>query len=69
MSSFKKYFSYGRVICLCGINNVYFSGTRDDWVKLIEKTTYLNKYDIDGELKKYVSHIEVILKNFLNNYD
>lgn len=57
------------MICGCGLDNIYFAGTREDWVKLLEKTVYLNKYDVDGELKKYVSHMEVILKNFLNTYD
>lgn len=57
------------MICGCGLDNIYFAGTREDWVKLLEKTIYLNKYDVDGELKKYVSHMEVILKNFLNTYD
>lgn len=69
MSSFKKYFSYGRMICGCGLNNIYFAGKRDDWVKLLEKTVNLNKYDVDGGLKKYVSHMEVILKHFLDTFD
>ena len=54
---------------MCGINNIYFDGTRDDWVKLLQKTIHLNKYDVDGKLKKYVSHMEVILKKFLDTYD
>lgn len=27
MNSFKEYFNYSRVICACGINNIYFAGT------------------------------------------
>jgi hypothetical protein len=34
MSSFKQYFSYGRMILGCGLNNIYFAGTREDWVKV-----------------------------------
>lgn len=37
MASFKKYFSYERQISRCGINNVYFAGTREDWTKVQEK--------------------------------
>ena len=37
MSSFKKYFSYGRMILGCGLNNIYFAGTRDDWLKVLAK--------------------------------
>jgi len=37
MSSFKKYFSYGRMILGCGLNNIYFAGTREDWLKVNSK--------------------------------
>ena len=62
MNSFKKYFSYGRRILACGINNIYFDGTREDWVKVHKKLINLRQYDVDGVLKKYVDHVEVILK-------
>ena len=69
MASFKKYFTYEKMECGCGLNNIYFAGTRKDWVKVLDKTTNLIKYDVDGGLKEYVSHMEVILKNFLDTYD
>jgi len=69
MNTFKKYFSYGRIICSCGINNIYFEGIREDWVKLIAKTENLAKYDVDTELTKYIENILPILKQFLNTWD
>lgn len=69
MNSFKKYFSYGRMIMCCGINNVYFEGVRDDWVKLIKKTENLTQYDVDTKLTKYVQCILTILRKFLDTWD
>lgn len=69
MNSFKKYFSYGRAICCCGINNVYFQGIREDWTKLINKTENLAQYDVDGQMKKYIDHILIILNQFVNTWD
>jgi hypothetical protein len=57
MSSFKQYFSYGRMILGCGLNNIYFAGVREDWLKVNSKLKNLNQYDVDGELKKYVEHV------------
>lgn len=54
---------------MCGLNNIYFAGTRDDWVKVQQKLNYLTKYDVDGALKKYISHVDEILKNFIETYD
>lgn len=53
----------------CGINNVYFGGIRDDWLKLIHKLNSLNKYDVDGVLKKYIKNVEIILQKFLDTFD
>jgi hypothetical protein len=69
MNSFQKYFKYTKSVCSCGINNVYFQGIRDDWVKLIKKTENLEQYDVDSVLKKYVTHVLVILNKFLDTWD
>ena len=53
----------------CGINNVHFDGTRDDWVKVPQKLLFLKQYDVDGLLKKYVDHVAVILQKFIDTYD
>lgn len=41
MGSLKKFFTYGRMILGCGLNNIYFAGTREDWVKVGSKLQYL----------------------------
>lgn len=69
MNSFKKYFTYGRMILGCGISNVYFQGTRNDWVKLIGKACTLRKYDVNGKLSFYLDKIQDILIEFLNTWD
>lgn len=66
----KKFFRYERDIGLaCGINNVYMAGTREDWAKMIPKLENLIQYDVDGDIKKYISHMRIILQNFLDTYD
>jgi hypothetical protein len=69
MNSFKQYFSYGRMICSCGINNIYFEGNRDDWEKLIKKTSNLSKYDVNGVLLSYIEKIIIIFTEFLKTFD
>jgi hypothetical protein len=57
MNSFKKYFDYTRMICACGIQNIHMGGSLDDWEKLAKKVSYLNEFDVDGQLKKYVRRL------------
>ncbi len=54
---------------MCGINNVYFEGTREDWVKVLDKLNFLVKYDVDGKLKEYISHMTTVLEKFISTYD
>lgn len=53
MAAFKKYFEYEKFGITCGIENVYFDGTREDWVKVGEKLKNLRKYDVNGKLTRY----------------
>lgn len=70
MNSMKKFFKYERDIgILCGVNNVYMAGTREDWAKMIPKLEKINMYDVDGALKKYIDHMKIILINLLDTYD
>jgi hypothetical protein len=69
MNSLKKFFEYHRSFCICGINNVYMAGVRDDWAKMIPKLEQMVQFDVDGELKKYIKHMKVILENFLLTFD
>ena len=54
---------------MCGIQNVYFDGTREDWVKVSEKLKNLEKYDIDGKLAQYTKAVGKIIAKFIETYD
>eukprot|EP00092_Neocalanus_flemingeri_P085556 GFUD01107661.1.p1 GENE.GFUD01107661.1~~GFUD01107661.1.p1 ORF type:complete len:425 (-),score=138.15 GFUD01107661.1:503-1777(-) len=72
MSSLQKYFSYG-FGTLCGIPGVEMKGTREDWVKLIEKTRELGELlkpvmeDID--LGDWFKTTETILQKLLDTFN
>ncbi len=68
MNTYQKYFSYGRCIPGCGIRNVHFGGTLDDWKKLLQKTQLLKDYDVNGALKYYVEKVSAILHKFIDTY-
>ncbi len=68
MDSFKKYFSYGRCIPCCGINQVKFMGTLADWQKLREKTVALKSYAVCKGWEKYIDELLPILDQFVATY-
>ena len=73
MDSFQNYFSYGRMVYACGINNVRFLGTLDDWQKLRNKTESLlqfvqEKKKSEDFLKRYVNRLLPILDQFVATY-
>jgi len=39
MDSFKAYFNYTRMMTMCGIENIHFLGTEEDWENVIKKNT------------------------------
>ena len=69
MNTFKKYFDYGRCIPRCGIKNVHFGGTLQDWKKVYEKLLQLSLYDVDGKLKRYIKNVSLILLKFIDTYE
>lgn len=68
MDSFKNYFDYGRCIPCCGIRNVLFTGTLEDWLKLQDKLDKIKTYSIDNFWSKYVDELKPIIKQFINTY-
>ena len=52
----------------CGISNIYFDGKLEDWTSIKRKLDGLTKYDVDGELAKYVKHVGVIIDQFIDAY-
>lgn len=68
MNTFQKYFSYGRCIPMCGIQQVHFGGTLQDWQTLRLKLEHLREYDVDGRMKNYVSKVSTIIEQFIETY-
>jgi recombinational DNA repair protein RecT len=74
MSSFKQYFSYSRCLMLCGIPNVYFEGTREDWVTLKTKIAGLSIFALDKPATKfsittYVQKLLPLADKFIETFD
>jgi hypothetical protein len=70
MDSFKQYFNYGRIICMCGINNIYFAGIKEDWEKILNKLEFLSNFDSGNNiLIEYISKIKIIINKFIDTFD
>lgn len=65
MGAFKNYFDYRRGVGCCGISNILFDGTLEDWIKIRSKLAQLRKYDVDGELEKYANAVDAILEKWV----
>jgi hypothetical protein len=70
MNSFKQYFNYSRAICMCGINNIYFAGVKEDWEKILKKIEFLSNFDSgDGILLEYICKIKIIISKFIETFN
>ncbi|AYV78808.1 MAG: hypothetical protein Edafosvirus35_5 [Edafosvirus sp.] len=71
MNTFKQYFSYGRCIPCCGIKNVQFKGTIDDWMLLKKKALELGDFmKTDGTtFTNYIEKLTPILDLFIDTYN
>ena len=72
MSAMKHYFEY-TMRCACGLTEVHFNGTLDDWQRLRAKTAFLTQtYARKGtnyfDLAKWGSDVDVILDQFIKTY-
>jgi len=54
---------------ICGINNVYFRGNRQDWIAIRNKTAAMKEYDVDDKLVSYVDAMLLIVSEFINTFD
>ena len=68
MDTFKEYFSYGRFIPMCGIQNIWMKGTLDDWIKIKTKLVGLKEFDCDKKLSKYIDELAPIIDKFIDTY-
>jgi len=63
ISAFKKYFDYACYTC-CGIRNIYFAGTLEDWQSLRAKVERLSKYECEA----WISRLLPVLDKFIEAY-
>jgi hypothetical protein len=68
MDTFKSYFDYGRCIPLCGIRNLMFMGTLDDWLLLQTKVAQLETYAVDDTWRTYINNLKPVVKQFVESY-
>lgn len=70
MSTFQKYFEYRCLITRCGIRNVHFKGTLDDWNNLRQKTEELRKLTVSehDEFGSYIDGLLPIIDQFIQTY-
>jgi hypothetical protein len=68
MDTFKCYFGFGRLIPMCGIQNIWMKGTLEDWIKIKTKLIGLKEYDCDKNLTKYVDNLVPIINEFIDTY-
>jgi hypothetical protein len=70
MDTFQKYFEYECYMTSCGIRNVHFMGTLDDWKLLRQKTEELKKFSTSDRLSfsSYIDGLLPIIDQFIQTY-
>ncbi|CAF3915086.1 unnamed protein product [Rotaria sordida] len=70
MDTFKQYFEYRCVITKCGIRNVHFMGTLDDWKLLRHKTEQLQNFTTsrNDSFATYIQGLLPIIDKFIETY-
>lgn len=68
MASFKKYFSYGFMMC-CGIRAVDLTGTLDDWLMLRQKVGYATGLMTSkGHMVNWSKHVFALIDRLIETY-
>lgn len=69
MNTFKKSYNYTYSISSCGIRNIHFMGTLDDWILLRDKTYQLQLFTLkNDDFYMYINGILPILEQFIQTY-
>ncbi len=72
LSTFQKYFDYDCYMTLCGIRNVRFMGTLDDWKLLRQKREQLKNFTISSgrqsSFDTYIDGLLPLLDQFIQTY-
>ena len=70
MDTFQKYFEYECYLTKCGIHNVHFMGTLDDWKDLYRKIEELRKFSLPNRnsFSNYIDGLLLIVDQFIETY-
>ncbi|CAF2657114.1 unnamed protein product [Rotaria sp. Silwood2] len=70
MDTFQKYFKYKSYVTMCGIRNVHFMGTSEDWKLLRYKTTKLKNFTVPNrdDFGSYIDGLLPIIDQFIQTY-
>ncbi|CAF1068118.1 unnamed protein product [Adineta steineri] len=70
MDTFKQYFEYRCIVTKCGIRNVHFVGTLDDWKLLRQKTEQLQMFSTSTKdsFGSYIRGLLPIIDQFIQTY-
>jgi len=61
MEAVKPYFKFVVTYISCGIPEITLEGTTSDWKRLLEKTRYLRKYELDW----WIDEVDPLLQQFV----
>ncbi len=61
METVKEYFNYKIMMVGCGIPKITIEGTVEDWEKVLEKTKYISKYNLEW----WTDELQPILKQII----
>ncbi|CAF1134795.1 unnamed protein product [Didymodactylos carnosus] len=67
MDTLQDYFEYDRCMTACGIRDIKFMGTLDDWKLLREKTEQMKAYS-QQIFHEYVDNLLPVLDEFIQTY-
>ncbi len=62
MDAMEPYFEYQVMYTICGIPEITLQGTTEDWVKILNKTKQLSKYNLDWWVDDLVPILEEFVK-------
>ena len=68
LKSMENYFSY-KVMLLCGIPSIELKGTKEDWVKIKEKISSMQSYDVDENLTSWCVLLHQLIDKFIEVFD
>ncbi len=69
MNTFKAYFEYVYLYCICGIPSITLEGTASDWQNLYDKTAQLKGYEIDDWIDNILPLLQRFIDAFKGNVD